>query len=86
MALMVAAQEKADGVAKLLIEAKADLDATNKVRLVVVHIYVYTWQLVGGRAGRPGPSPSSLHACMHACVRACMCRGAEVAHSLGTPI
>ena len=31
---MVAARSKADGVAKLLIEAKADLDAKNVVRPV----------------------------------------------------
>ena len=36
-ALMVAAWKKADGVARLLIEAKAALDATNKVRPVGVH-------------------------------------------------
>ena len=36
-ALMVAACHKAGGVAKLLIDAKADLDATNKVRPVGVH-------------------------------------------------
>ena len=33
-ALMVAAYHKADGVAKLLIEAKADLEAKDKVRPV----------------------------------------------------
>ena len=82
---MIAARNKADGVAKLLIEAKADLDATNKVRLVGVHIYMYMrggW-LVVGRAGR---AVFIIAACMHACMRACMCRGAEIAHSLGALI
>ena len=81
---MVAAQNKADGVAKLLIEAKADLDATEEVRLVGVHIYMYMrggW-LVVGRAGRAVfIIAACMHACMHACVRAC----AEVQKSL-TPL
>ena len=36
-ALMLAAEKNASAAAKLLIEAKADLDATNKVRPVGVH-------------------------------------------------
>ena len=40
-ALMRAAQEKADGVAKLLIEAKADLDAKNEVRPVGMCIRIF---------------------------------------------
>ena len=57
-ALIVAAGNKADGVAKLLIEAKADLDAKNKVRPVGRCICIPAWRLVGGRAGgRAGPCP-----------------------------
>ena len=68
---MFAVGNQADGVAKLLIEAKADLGATNKVRLVVVHIYVYAWRLVGGQAGRR--TVSIIAACMHACVHVLRC-------------
>ncbi len=57
-ALIYAAKEKADGVAKLLIEAKADLEAKDKVRPVGRCICIPAWRLVGGRAGgRAGPCP-----------------------------
>ena len=57
-ALMCAADHKADGVAKLLIEAKADLDAKDKVRPVGRCICIPAWRLVGGRAvGWAGPCP-----------------------------
>ena len=49
---MVAARYKAEGVTKLLIEAKADLDAKNKVRPVGRCICISAWRLVGGRAGQ----------------------------------
>ena len=61
---MVAAEAKADGVAKLLIEAKADLDATNGVRPVGVHMYMRGGWLACGGAGR---AVSMSAACMHAC-------------------
>ena len=75
-ALIVAAGNKADGVAKLLIEAKADLEAKNKVRPVGRCICISAWRLVGGRAGGPGWAVSMSAAC----------RGALVGHSLGTLI
>ena len=57
-ALMYAAEEKANGVAKLLIEAKAKLDAKDKVRPVGRCICISAWRLVVGRAGgRAGPCP-----------------------------
>ena len=84
-ALMRAARNKADGVAKLLIEAKADLDAKNKVRPVGRCICIPAWRLVGGRAVGPGRAVP-MRACMHACMHACTCSGAVVARSLGTPI
>ena len=60
---MLAAREKADGVAKLLIEAKVDLDATEEVRPV----------------GGPGRvQERRIHACMHPCMHACMHACAEV--------
>ena len=37
---MIAAENKADGVAKLLIEAQANLEATDEVRHVGVQIYM----------------------------------------------
>ena len=68
---MVAAWRKADGVAKLLIEAKADLDAKNKlVRPVGRCICISAWRLVGGRAVGPGCAVSMSAACMHACTHA----------------
>ena len=71
-ALMVAAGNKADGVAKLLIEAKADLDAKDKlVRPVGRCICISAWRLVGGRAGGPGWDVSMSAACMHLCMHAC---------------
>ena len=83
---MLAAQEKADGVAKLLIEAKADLDAKDKVRPVGRCIRISAWRLVGGRAGRPGRlHHRRMHACMRACVHACVRACAEVQKSL-TPL
>ena len=70
-ALMLAANHKADGVAKLLIEAKADLDAKNKVRPVGRCICISAWRLVGGpaggRAGLGRVHERRMHACMHAC-------------------
>ena len=84
---MIAANHKADGVAKLLIEAKADLDAKTKVRPVGRCICISAWRLVGGRAGgRAGRAVPMSAACMHACMHACTCSGAVVARSLGTPI
>ena len=79
-ALMHAARNKADGVAKLLIEAKADLDAKDKlVRPVGRCICISAWRLVGGRpAGRAG-----LGRVHERRMHACMCRGALVGHSLG---
>ena len=67
-ALIVAARNEADGVAKLLIEAKADLDAKDKVRPVGRCICISAWRLVGwwagGWAGRAVPmSAASMHAC-----------------------
>ena len=61
-----AAKWKADGVAKLLIEAGANLDAKNRVRPEGLHMYICVtagW-LVGGRAVR---AVSINAACMHAC-------------------
>ena len=51
-ALMHAAWNNADGMAKLLIEAKADLDTNKEVRLVGRCICISAWRLVGGRAGQ----------------------------------
>ena len=64
---MLAARAKADGVAKLLIEAKADLDAKDEVRPVGRCICIPAWRLAGGRAGGPGWAVSMSAACMHAC-------------------
>ena len=61
---MVAARYEADGVANLLIEAKAELDAKSKVRPVGVHMYMRGGWLACGRAGR---AVSMSAACMHAC-------------------
>ncbi len=61
---MFAAINKADGVAKLLIEAKTKLNATQKVRPVGVHICMRGGWLACGRAGR---AVSIIAACMHAC-------------------
>ena len=61
---MLAAQEKADDAAKLLVEAGADLDAQNKVRPMGVHMYMRGGWLARGRAGA---SPSVPHACMCRC-------------------
>ena len=81
---MVAARLKADGVAKLLIEAKADLDAKSKVRpWAGAYVYLRGGWLVGGRAGGQGRAHERR---MHACMHACTCSGAVVARSLGTPI
>ena len=77
-ALMYAAEFQADGVAKLLIEAKANLDAKSDVRPVGRCICISAWRLVGGRAG--GRAGRVHERRMHAC----MCRGALVGHSLGT--
>ena len=61
---MVAAGNKADGVAKLLIEAKADLDAKDEVRPVGRCICLSAWQLVRGQEGRPGRlHQRRMHAC-----------------------
>ena len=68
---MVAVEEKAYGVAKLLIDAKADLEAKDKVRPVGRCICISAWRLVGGRAGGPGWAVSMSAACMHACMHAC---------------
>ena len=73
-ALMKAAYHKADGVAKLLIEAKADLDAKNKVRPVGRCICISAWRLVGGRAVGPGRAVSISAACMHAGMHVQRCR------------
>ena len=63
---MHAARWKADGVAKLLIEAKADLDATGEVRPEGAHICICVaagwWS--GGQADR------LHHRRMHACAEA----------------
>ena len=80
---MYAVQSEADGVAKLLIEAKADLDAKDKVRPVGRCICIPAWRLVGGQAGGQGRAHERR---MHACMHACTCSGAVVARSLGTPI
>ena len=48
--------------------------------------YICIYLAAGWWSGRPAGAVSIIAACMHACVRACMCRGAEVAHSLGTLI
>ena len=85
-ALIYAAGNEADGVAKLLIEAKADLEAKDKVRPVGRCICISAWRLVGGRAVGPGRAVPMSAACMHACMHACTCSGAVVARSLGTPI
>ena len=69
---MHAARNKADGVAKLLIEEKADLDAKNKVRPVGRCICVSAWRLVGGRVDGLGWAVSMSAACMQACMHACM--------------
>ena len=61
-ALMYAASEKADGVAKLLVDAKADLDATNKVRPLLGNANMYM-RGVWLTRGRARPSPRSSHAC-----------------------
>ena len=79
---MVAAQNKADGVAKLLIEAKADLEAKDKLvrpvgRCICIFCVVADWW-AGGRAGLGRVHERRMHACM--------CRGALVGHSLGTLI
>ena len=60
---MIAAQEKADGVAKLLVDAVADLDVQHKVRPVGMHVYMFICVAAGGRAGR---AVSIIAACMHA--------------------
>ena len=60
---MFAAQVKADGVAKLLIDAGANLDVQNMVRPVGMHVHMHGRWLVGGRAGR---AVSIIAACMHA--------------------
>ena len=77
-ALMCAAKNNAEGVAKLLIEAKANLDAKDEVRPVGRCICISAWRLVGGRAGGLGWAVSMSAACMHACTHAC----AEVQWSL----
>ena len=64
---MFAAQNKADGVAKLLIEAKADLDATDKVRPVGRCICISAWRMTGLWTGGSGQAVSMSAACMHAC-------------------
>ena len=71
---MIAARNKADGVANLLVEAKADLNATNKVRLVGLNIYVLGSWLVVGPAGRGRLHHRRMHACMRACVHVQRCR------------
>ena len=51
------------------------------------YLYQRGGWLVVGRAGRAVfIIAACMHACVHACMRACMCRGAEVAHSLGALI
>ena len=64
---MVAVGNQADGVAKLLIEAKADLDAKDKVRPVGRCICVSAWRLAGwwagGRAGLGRVHERRMHAC-----------------------
>ena len=50
-ALMCAATNNAEGVAKLLIEAKANLDAADEVRPVGAHISMLGG-LLGWRAGQ----------------------------------
>ena len=69
-ALMCAAKNNAEGVAKLLIEAKAKLEAKDEVRPVGRCICIPAWRLVGGRAVGPGCGVSMSAACMHACTHA----------------